>query len=193
MSDFQKDKILTRIWWTSKIRMQSEKRLRSYDRLAHISVALVSVLLIGLTLYNDTFSDNLHRDEHLITLSVLITVLSLVLLNFKFGEKAVLHRECYLKLQAIADSNIETPLLVSKYHEILASYPNHASSDRTSLIIYTTLFGSGKLTDTNDNDVKWNFAYLFMFLVNLLLPWLAIIIVVGFALFGPFLIRAAIG
>ncbi|WP_162150960.1 SLATT domain-containing protein [Ahrensia sp. 13_GOM-1096m] len=180
-------RLQTRIWWTSKTRMQSEKRLRTYEMLSHVGIALLSVLLIGFTIYSGPNNPNINA--HLITLSVFITVLSVLIFGFKFGEQATLHRECYLKLDELRDSELKYDEMKKSYHKILASYPNHASCDHSRIIINETLFGHGKLQDSNGNEVKWTLLSALSWFFSYTLPWVLITFVLAFSLFSPTLMH----
>ena len=128
--------IQTKIWITSKVRMLSEMRYRSYGLASHILLAYYASWLILFSLFSDNSSPQVPAYNKLvIAFSVVILALSLVLYGFKFAEVADKFRECYLRLQRLYSASYDPKQFAENYHEILLAYPNHASRDYHDFIV----------------------------------------------------------
>ena len=168
-----KEIIKNRIWLTSKIRMQAEKRYAMYDNVAHLILCVFSVTLLGLTVFSKEFSETVPVDAYAIWFSVWVIVFSVVVFGFSFGRTSILHRECYLRLQNLYDSRADVNEIERTYHDIISSYPNHSDADFDRLILNRTLFHSAELTDPRGNPLTWNWFILSKFLASQLLFWLS--------------------
>lgn len=166
-----------RIWLTSKSRMQAEKRYAMYDNVSHIILCVFSIILIGIAVFSKRFPENVPVDAYTIWFSVWVIVFSVAVFGFGFGKKAVLHRECYIRLQKLHDSRSKAQVIESEYHDIISSYPNHSDSDFDRLILNRTLFNSAGITDPKGNSLNWNWIMLSKFLVSQLLFWFSPIII----------------
>ena len=79
--------IRTNIWITSKVRMLSETRYRSYALASHVLLSYYAFWLILLSLFADEFSSQLAvYNKGLTALSVAIFALSLVLQGSSFSR-----------------------------------------------------------------------------------------------------------
>lgn len=175
--------IRNRIWITSKSRITAEKRLKHYDVVAHITLSISSVIVVGISIFSDSLPINIPTDKYTIVLSVLVLVFSIIIFGFRFGQGATLHRECYLRLDRLRDRQSSAKELQQEYHEILSAYPNHSSLDYEKLILDRTLFNKVGMTDSLGKPLKWTFPmllkYLFSFIVLWSIPFLIVIGSVG--------------
>ncbi|RJF79327.1 SLATT domain-containing protein [Azospirillum cavernae] len=119
-----------RIWITSKVRMISERRYLSYESTAHLLMNTFSGILLLTSIYPDEIGRSVPGLSKInVAFSLLIFGSSLLVYGFKFGETAAKHRECYLKLQRLLDSNKDDEDNFEKYHDILENYPNQSDRD----------------------------------------------------------------
>ncbi len=136
-----------KIWITYKCRMLAEQRYRHYNPLSHLLTCYYSLLLIILSIFSGQIVSNPQIVQGVgITFSVVVFALSLVLYGFHFGETADKHRECYLRLQSLYNSNPDAVNLAVKYDEIISVYPNHSPRDYRDLIVETVLNGHNPIT-----------------------------------------------
>lgn len=164
--------IAENIWITSKSRMNSEKRNRLYGTAAHVLLHYFATLLVVHSIIHPQ-ADSLEQYEQANTiLSIAVLVASLVVHGFKFGEKAQLHRDCYLRLQKLTSEESRKKQLVVGYNEILAGYPNHHDRDYEDLIISRHREGrpiydsTGKVTPST-RMMRWRLAQKIFFWVSM--------------------------
>ena len=93
------------------------------------------------------------------------------------NKTAVLHRECYIRLQKLHDSRSDVEVIEDTYHDIVSSYPNHSDADFDRLILSRTLFHSAGIVDPNGKPLTWNWAMLGKFLASQILFWLSPILI----------------
>lgn len=167
-----KTPIAEKIWLTAKIRMRAESRLREYDRVSNLMIVAMSVLVIGINLFQDSLPKWFPASEYTILLAVFILAMSLVVYGFHFGATATLHRECYLRLQRLKDAGMTDQELTKEYHDVLSAYPNHSHLDYESLIVDETFFRKEELFDAGGKQLKWTWAMLGVKLLHTALIWL---------------------
>lgn len=169
--------ITNKIWLTSKARIYSEKRYRSYDHLSHLLLCLLSIIVIAITIVRSRLDLHNWIDEYTLIFAVTILAFSLVVYGFRFGEKATLHRECYLRLQRLHDCKHDIEDVARQYHEIIAAYPNHQPIDYEHLVLDRTLFNRRSLVGPDNKEIVWTFSMLAKWLVHLLIFWLIALLV----------------
>jgi len=142
------------IWITSKSRTQSEKRCKLLDTLLHISLIFLSLIVIGLSIFGENFFCKETVDELSIMSSVGVLAFSIFVSGFRFGEKAILFRECYLKLDDLEGSGLPYWKMRRKYHDILSAFPNHSSFDY-NYFLYTHIYIQKRtITHPRGNDIE---------------------------------------
>lgn len=172
--------IKNRIWITSKSRITAEKRLKHYDVVAHVSLSLLSTIIVGISVFADNFPTSAPIAKYTIVLSILVLVFSVIVFGFRFGQSATLHRECYLRLDKLRDKNLSAEELQQEYHEILSAYPNHSSLDYEKLILDRTLFSKAGMTDSLGTSLSWTLPMLVKYAFSFLVLWsIPIVIIVG--------------
>lgn len=112
------------IWLTCHSRMFAEKRYRSYTYISHLLLSWLALGVIAWAVVHTLQTSDALLDTYSAILSVLVFALSIIVFGFRFGETATLHRECYLRLQKLHDSESDTARLIHEYHEILGAYPS---------------------------------------------------------------------
>jgi len=162
--------IKDRIWITSKSRIYAERRFRRYDVVSHIVLALLSGIVIAITLLRDVLPPAAPLDAYTVVYSVFILAASIVVFGFKFGETATLPRECYLRLQKLHDSSLPEVELTARYHDIL-SYPNHSDCDYENLVIVRTFPKSENMYRPDGTPISWTFLMLLRWVVHNFLFW----------------------
>ena len=151
------EKMSDNIWFTSKARMEAEKRFKMYDVVSHLILVWYSILLLFLTTFSTSFEPNVLAIDigDLTTfLSACVLVFSVIIWGFKFGEKAALHRDCYLELEALLSRN--HPNQQKKYAEIMKRFPNHSPFDFNSVLFNRIKIKGENLTN---NGVKVKFGF----------------------------------
>lgn len=136
-------KIKDKIWKTSKSRMNAESRFRGYDNVSHIFLVLLSIAVIA----SSIFLKGESSESISMLLSVFVLSTSIVVFGFRFGETAVKHRECYLRLQSLLDQTPEKEKLIRSYHAILLGYPNHLPIDYERVLIDSASADETKITN----------------------------------------------
>lgn len=166
------DVIRTKIWLTSKTRMQAEKRYATYDLVLNLVLCLYSTILIGITVFADNINPNVPVAAYTIILSVAIVVSSALIFGFGYGKVSVLHRECYLRLEKLYSSKLDDEQIENMYHEVLAAYPNHSPIDYDRLILNYTGYNSKILKDSSGANLSSNFYMFFRSMLRHILFWL---------------------
>ena len=164
-------KFRDRVWFTSKSRIAAEKRLRHYDVASHLSLSMLSTIVVGISVFSENIPQQIPVDNYTIVLSVLAVVFSVIVFGFRFGETAALHRECYLRLDRLRDQELSYSELVQEYHEILSAYPNHSKLDYERVVLDNRFFNNKKLTDTSGGDVNWTWAMVACFGSSQIILW----------------------
>ena len=121
------------IWITSCARIEAHARFSFYDILSHLLLTLYSLGLLGLSVFEKQLASTWlgsNVESIFIMLSVYVLCASLIIWGLRFGETARLHKECYLKLRQLYDTEKDdTQDKISQYHQILERYPNHSDQD----------------------------------------------------------------
>ena len=160
-----------RIWFTAKSRMMAERRYKGYDGVFTILIATLSVLAIGMNLLALAHENSINASFYSTFIAVFILMISLIVYGFQFGQKATLHRECYLRLQKINSEIRELDALNSAYNEILGAYPNHSNRDYETFVVGETLFKKKSLIDSKGLPVKWTWSMLGGQLAHVVALW----------------------
>lgn len=192
MEEAKMEALRQRIWITAKSRMYAEKRFRTYDVLSHIYLCFLSFIAICLAVFSEFFAQIMPLYQVSVVVSVFIFGASIVIFGFSFGELAVLHKQCYIRLQEIeSDYSLSYDHLHAAYSKINSAYPNHSTADYEQFILERTLLhgrsvgqsfaGTGEVNWTSFMLVKY-FARWFGLLIVLSLPFDAFWI--AFRLFG---------
>jgi hypothetical protein len=168
--------IQTAIWVTCHSRMIAEKRYRLYDNISHLLLSWLSLSVIAWVVIRGSQSPSAALDTYTAVLSVFVFAISIIVFGFRFGETATLHRECYLRLQKLYDSEPDAELLTGKYHEILGAYSNHADKDFEALVIEKTLLHHRKMWGKDGEQINWTSSMLVKFVLRATTFWLLTII-----------------
>lgn len=150
------------IWITSKCRMITEAKYRRYAIISHLILVEYPVSLIIITIFSNFYDASFPVDNFSIAISVVILSGSLIIYGFRFEEIANTHRDCYLRLQKIYNTEGDDLEISNKYHDILKDFPNHSQSDYNDFIIERTLFKKDAIT-INGHEKKWT--------ISLLIAW----------------------
>ena len=171
-----------RVWLTSKSHIFAEVRFNLYDVTSHIFLTSMSLLMIIAAIFYQEFATHIpYFDKITVTISLIIFTTSLIIYGFKFKEIANLHRECYLKLQALEREFDNNPEPEKIYQTILDQYPNHSPRDYEELILARTCFGNETLSN-GGREITWTFWMLLMKAIRFVIFWGLI--------FGPPLLAA---
>lgn len=186
--------LLDNIWKTSKTRMITEERYRSYDLAAHILTSYYALMLIVSSIFSaEIVNFTTAFDKISISLAVIVFSLTLILGGFRYSETADKHRNCYLKLQEILRDTSSTNLAAT-YSEILKEYPNHSPQDYDRLVVESTIYRNKPIIRSGSEEpIHPTMAMIFMhFVRRLRFPIFAYIIpislpflIVGFTLAKP--------
>lgn len=166
------------IWITKKCRMNAETRLNRYSTLAHLLTTYYSLLLIVFTVINE--NPDQYFTKISLCLSIAILCLSLVMHGFKFGERALMHRQCYLSLNDILSSSSTNEEKISKYTSIIDGYPNHSHIDYVSLIVLNE-FSSTKKLKNSEGEIHCTKSLIGLFVIR----WIALISFIIFSVSLP--------
>ena len=169
------ESIKDRIWTTSKTRMAAESRYNNYSLITHVMLSVLSTIIVVASVLSLKWPEIDYLAEYSVVTSIFVLVFSLIVFGFKFGEKATLHRECYLRLDRIRDENSASKDLLQAYHSVLGGYPNHSNVDYTSLVVDRTLIKRKKLKSPSGEDVTWTMLMLFSFLWHRILIWFGLV------------------
>lgn len=166
------------IWITKKCRMNAETRLNRYSTLAHLLTTYYSLLLIVFTVVNN--NPDQYFTKISLCLSIAILCLSLVMHGFKFGERALMHRQCYLSLNDILSSSSTDEEKISKYTSIIDGYPNHSHIDYVSLIVINK-FSSIKKLKNSEGEIHCTKSLIALFAIR----WIGLICFITFSVSLP--------
>ncbi len=128
---------LARIWLTYKTRIISEQRFNNYALVSHLALSWYAFLSIVFSIYQSNLAKSLGEvgaNQASLVISVLTFGLSLVIYGFKFEDAARTHRDCYLRMQSIYQSDDSNERKLEDYRKLLDHYPNHASRDYSDLL-----------------------------------------------------------
>lgn len=180
----------TAIWLTAKSRMHAEQRLRRYDRVSHILLSWLSLCVIASAVVRGSIPSTATLDIFTAVVSVFVFAFSVVVFGFRFGETAVLHRECYLRLQKLHDGDCtDQTELNRQYHEVLGGYENHSDWDYESLVLARTCFGDRKIWGRNGEEISWTMWMLIKHSLLTLAFWIFAAMIFGLGL-GTFILIA---
>jgi hypothetical protein len=160
------------IWTTAHSRMIAEKRFRTYDIVSSLSLSWLALSVIVWATVRSSQHNTVLLDTYTAIISAFVFAFSIIIFGFKFGERAALHRECYLRLQKLLDSEMDAEKLTNQYHEILGAYQNHNNCDYDALIIERTLYNNKWVRDRNGKDVKWTRWMITRHLFRTIIFWL---------------------
>ena len=158
--------------------MNAETRLNRYSTLAHLLTTYYSLLLIVFTVVNE--NPDQYFTKISLCLSIAILCLSLVMHGFKFGERALMHRQCYLSLNDILSSSSTNEEKISKYTSIIDGYPNHSHIDYVSLIVLNK-FSSIKKLKNSEGEIHCTTSLIALFIIR----WIALISFIIFSVSLP--------
>lgn len=171
------ERIKNSIWITSHSRMVAEKRYREYDNVSSFLLSWLSLSVLAWAVVHNSAAPNVFLDTYTALISVFVFAFSIITFGFRFGETAVLHRECYLRLQKLHDSQDTEEKVISQYHEILAGYANQGDSDFNTLVIQRTLFTKREIRGGDGQPIVWTNAMLGGFLARKATFWLGVLVV----------------
>lgn len=180
LSDMSRDSF-GNIWITSRVRMDAHAKFTRLDRLSHIVLTIYSVALLGFSVFQHHLANTPlgpYTSEISIVLSASILCASLVVWGLGFGEKARDHRDCYLALQKLYDSDMESGEKKAAYQDILDRYPNHSDLDYERFIFRKAWIESA-LIETARGPIKMGLARAAKYLVRELLVWVVGAVLVG--------------
>ena len=144
------------IWITSRTRMQSHARIKSYDLLSHVVLTFYSVTLLAFSVFADHLT-NTHlgpyTSEVSIVLSLSVLCASLVIWGLKFSKTADEHRDCYLALQRLYEDH-QAREDKANYIKILDRYPNHTDFDFETML-YRNIWRQGKTMDDRRGPISF--------------------------------------
>lgn len=146
--DHQGDKY-GNIWITSRTRMESHARFKSYDLLSHIVLTFYSVILLAFSVFSEHVAETSlgpYTSEVSIVFSLSVLCASLVIWGLKFGKTADEHRECYLALQRLYDDQT-LRCDRANYHAILDRYPNQSDFDYETMLYRNVWYRRKKISD----------------------------------------------
>ena len=123
------------IYLTYKTRMVAEARCRFRARFSDILVAWYSLWLIALSIIDLKASDGSSHAVLLVIVSIFVFALSLIVPALGFGEAAVKHRECYLRLQRLNLETLADEVRDQRYFDVLEGYPNHSDADWDTMLV----------------------------------------------------------
>jgi len=138
--------------------MVSEARSRALARFYNILVAWYSSWLIALTIIDLRNPLAGGHGVVLVILSIFVFGLSLIIPGLAFDERAVRHRECYLRLQRLRGTDLPDAEKTEKYHDILEGYPNHQDIDWDVMMV--TSKWRGQSLENNAGPIiatRWQF------------------------------------
>jgi len=135
-------KLSDRIWLTRKCRIETASRFDRYDIVSKLSITYYSAFIIILSLYNNSSSE-INYSFSITSASILILIVSLLVTSMKFKERALAHKQCYIKLHELqyeaqkiektGDSDID---LFRSYNEVLNLTENHSVYDYLKVKFY---------------------------------------------------------
>lgn len=183
-NDEEINSVKNRIWLTAKARVYAESRIRRYDVISHLLLVALSVSLICTSIFKEYFPSNIAINELTLALSTLTLAISIVVWAFRYGEEAVLHRQCYLRLDELNDGSLGKTQLLDEYHRILSAYPNHTNGDYDHFVLNRTLIQGREIEGANGNKITWTWKMLGFALARFVI----LLIIAGLPLIAPVLV-----
>ena len=159
------------IWLTCHSRMLAEKRYRRYEYISHLLLSWLALGVIAWAVVRTSQPSDVLLDTYSAILSAFVFAISIIVFGFRFGETAALHRECYLRLQKLHDSESEPAKLTREYHEILGAYGNHNDTDFEALIIDRTLLNNRKVWGKDGREITWSVAMVAKYVIRKIALW----------------------
>lgn len=153
-----------KIWFTSRTRIQTERRLRSGGWHSQFILLWYSFFGVAVAVYSSSTSSETQLDSVTwVIYSILILVLSGFLQGSRFGERAAAIKQCYENLQklltTLEQNDIDERTAREKYFEILDSCENHIGADFVEAVCVEWLSSTDKsLTRTPTNYMWFSFA-----------------------------------
>ena len=145
------------IWITSRTRMQSHTRFKSYDLISHLVLTFYSVTLLAFSVFTEHLTETKigpYTSEVSIVLSLAVLCASLVIWGLKFSKTADEHRECYLALQRLYEDK-EARVENSNYLQILDRFPNHSDFDFEAML-YRNIWCQSKAMEDRKGPIKYS-------------------------------------
>ncbi|MEO0451234.1 MAG: SLATT domain-containing protein [Pseudomonadota bacterium] len=146
-----------RIWLTSKARKFAEHKCHQRNVSLHFVVFISTVTVIGFSVFQDDFCSPAAASKAITSVSVLLLAISIFLFGQRFGERAVMHRECYLRLDRLRDQSESAEELAREYANVLHAYPNHTSADFDSFVYSEIVLNRRSVTDPSGEEYKATF------------------------------------
>jgi hypothetical protein len=126
-----------KIYLTYKTRMLAEAKIRQSGRWLNNLVSWYSFCLIIISLSHILDVYKVYQADFIFTTcSIAIFGLSLFSYGERYFEKADQFRSCYLEMQSLFESSLETKLKMKKYSEILNKYQNQRDDDYDEMLFY---------------------------------------------------------
>lgn len=167
------ERIKNSIWITSHSRMVAEKRFRTYDNVSSFLLSWLSLSVLAWAVVHANTTPNVFLDTYTALVSVFVFAFSIITFGFRFGETAVLYRECYLRLQKLHDCGDGEAEVISQYHEILGGYANHSDADFETLVIQRTCLTKREIRGGDGKLIVWTRSMLVSFIVRNAAFWLS--------------------
>ena len=124
-----------KIYLTYKTRMTTEARLKYKAQLSNVFLTWYSFALIVFSLLDLSKRFTIINFSMIsAVVSIAIFAMTLFLYGQRYTERAGQFRECYLKLQALYESEIATASKMKKYSDILALYENQSDRDFDEMV-----------------------------------------------------------
>ncbi|MER9732727.1 SLATT domain-containing protein [Mesorhizobium sp. M0217] len=118
-------------------------------------LAYYSVFTVVLAVFPKYFEAYfVYFDGISVAASVAVLVASLVVGGFRFERTASLFRDCYLALQKLTDSDVDTNAKRQRYSDILQMCPNHSNGDYYDFMVSHTYL-NGKRVWSAGEEVKF--------------------------------------
>jgi hypothetical protein len=172
------------IYLTYKTRMLAEARCKFRARFWNVMVAWYSLWLIALSVIDLKSPEGKGHALAIVVLSIFVFSLSLIIPSIGLDEKAVRHRECYLRLQRLRAEKLSETAKLQRYFDILEGYPNHSDIEWDATVVRANMRGqslvnnSGPIVATKTQYAKVYGESLFVaatYIVITALPVLALI------------------
>ncbi|WP_278985793.1 SLATT domain-containing protein [Sphingobium yanoikuyae] len=181
---------ISRIWLTYKTRIISERRYQRYAIVSHLALSWYAFLSIVFSIYQDRFAQSLGvvgASQAALVMSVLTFGLSLIIYGLRFDDLARIHRECYISMQRVYQSQESDDVKLERYSSLLEHYPNHSDSDYDDLLFDAWRFGR-TLSGTDGQPILFGWrkvvASYFRHFVRNLATFSLFFIPLGFSFFG---------
>lgn len=145
-----------KIYITYKTRMNTEARLRrqaavSYIMLTWYSIALTILSLIDLSkIFTISNFSIISASFSIVTLAA-----SMFIYGARYSERADQFRSCYLKLQALYESQLPVATKMRKYAEILELYENQSDNDYDDMLFDAYMRGQTLSNANGAITVSW--------------------------------------